>query len=93
VGSETTKARPRLAFSTSPGPTAPGRPQTFLRFLSVRARTGLSRCTIWRLERLGSFRRHRLISRNAVAWLEMEIADCMRSKADVGLGEPEHGRV
>jgi prophage regulatory protein len=52
----------------------------FLRFPTVRARTGLSRSTIWRLERDGAFPRHRRISRNAVAWVEDEVAAWMRSK-------------
>lgn len=54
----------------------------FLRFPAVRARTGLSRSTIWRLERRGVFPRHRRISANAVAWVEAEVAAWMRSKAD-----------
>jgi prophage regulatory protein len=54
----------------------------FLRFPAVRARTGLSRSTIWRLERQGGFPRHRRISRNAVAWVEDEVTDWMRSKLE-----------
>lgn len=46
-----------------------------LRFPMVRERTGLSRSTIWRLERNGSFPTHRRLSSNAVGWLEDEIAD------------------
>jgi len=38
-----------------------------LRFPAVRERTGLSRSTIWRLEREGDFPKHRRISANAVA--------------------------
>jgi prophage regulatory protein len=53
-----------------------------LRFPAVRARTGLSRSTIWRLERQGSFPRHRRISRNVVAWVEDEVAEWMRSKLE-----------
>lgn len=93
MGSETTKARPRFPLHTSPDSTATDRPLTFLRFPSVRARTGLSRSTIWRLERAGSFPRHRRISRNAVAWLETEVADWMRSKVAVELGDSQDGRV
>lgn len=44
-----------------------------LRFPDVRARTGLSRSTIWRLERRGDFPRHHRISPNAVAWVEEEL--------------------
>ena len=62
----------------------PAGPQLrFLRFPAVRARTGLSRSTIWRLEQQGSFPRHRRISKNAVAWLDDEITAWIRSKLDM----------
>jgi prophage regulatory protein len=51
-----------------------------LRFPAVRERTGLSRSTIWRLERRGAFPRHHRISPNAVAWVEDDIANWIRSK-------------
>ena len=44
-----------------------------LRFPTVRERTGLSRSTIWRLERCGDFPKHRRISANVVAWVEEEV--------------------
>src|ERR1019366_4406828 len=44
-----------------------------LRFPAVRERTGLSRSTIWRLERHGDFPQHRRISANVVAWVEEEV--------------------
>lgn len=59
-------------------------PLKFLRFEAVRDRTGLSRSTIWRLERRGEFPRHRRIAPNAVAWLEAEINDWMLDKTSVG---------
>ena len=52
-----------------------------LRFPAVRLRTGLSRSTIWRLERAGDFPRHIRLSPNAVAWIEDEIAGWIRQKA------------
>lgn len=55
-------------------------PLKFLRFRAIRDRTGLSRSTIWRLERRGEFPRHRRISANAVGWLEQEINDWMLAK-------------
>jgi prophage regulatory protein len=61
-----------------------GIPLKFLRFTTVRDRTGLSRSTIWRLERQGAFPKHRRISANAVAWLEQEINDWVLSKAAAG---------
>ena len=59
-------------------------PLKFLRFHSVRDRTGLSRSTIWRLERRGEFPKHRRISANAVGWLETEINDWMLTKTATG---------
>jgi len=49
-----------------------------LRFPEVRARTGLSRSTIWRLQQRGKFPKHRQISSNAVAWLEHEVDGWIR---------------
>ena len=51
-----------------------------LRFPTVRERTGLSRSTIWRLERQGDFPKHRRISANVVAWVEAEVMSWIHSK-------------
>ena len=51
-----------------------------LRFPMVRERTGLSRSTIWRLERCGDFPKHRRISANGVAWVEEEAMVWIHSK-------------
>jgi prophage regulatory protein len=51
-----------------------------LRFPAVRERTGLSRSTIWRLEREGDFPKHRRISANTVAWVEEEVLSWIHSK-------------
>ena len=67
--------------SPSEGGTGP-RSVKLLRFPDVRERTGLSRSTIWRLERHGSFPKHRRISANAVAWVEEEVIAWIRSKID-----------
>ena len=55
-------------------------PLRFLRFTTIRERTGLSRSTIWRLERRGAFPRHRRISTNAVGWLEHEVDEWVESR-------------
>ena len=52
-----------------------------IRFRTVKDRTGLSRSTIWRLERTGAFPKHHRISPNAVAWVEQDVVDWMRAKA------------
>jgi prophage regulatory protein len=59
-------------------------PLKFLRFEAVRDRTGLSRSTIWRLERRGEFPRHHRISTNAVGWLETDVNDWMLAKTATG---------
>ena len=51
-----------------------------LRFPTVRERTGLSRSTIWRLERQGDFPKHRRISANVVAWVEEEVMSWIHTK-------------
>ena len=55
-------------------------PTRVLRFQAVRDRTGLSRSTIWRLERRGTFPRHRRISLNAVGWIEHEVDAWIQSR-------------
>ena len=77
-----TRPRAGRVASTFQQPDAAHRELRFLRFPAVRARTGLSRSTIWRLEREGGFPRHHRISRNAVAWVEDEVTEWMRSKLE-----------
>jgi prophage regulatory protein len=59
-------------------------PLKFLRFSAVRERTGLSRSTIWRLERRGVFPKHRRISANAVGWLEQEVNEWVLWRVKAG---------
>jgi prophage regulatory protein len=56
----------------------------FIRFTAVRERTGLSRSTIWRLERRGAFPKHHRTSANTVGWLEHEVNDWVLSKLKDG---------
>ncbi len=52
-----------------------------LRFPGVKVKTGgLSRSTIWRLERDGLFPKRRLVSGRIVAWDETEIDDWIMSR-------------
>ena len=80
MGAEPINPKVRLGMRAGPQADTANRPLRFLRFPAVRARTGLSRTTIWRLERQGDFPRHVRISRNAVAWAEHEVADWIRFK-------------
>ena len=52
----------------------------FLRIRQVMQLTGLSRMTIYRLERDGRFPKRRQLSQNSVAWLESEITDWAESR-------------
>ena len=61
-------------------PPTPAPPLRLLRFPDVQDRTGLSRVTIWRLERQGDFPKHYKISRNAVAWVEEDIVGWIRGR-------------
>jgi prophage regulatory protein len=69
---------PPVRPGRSPAPDPP--PARLLRFPAVRERTGLSRSTIWRMERQGQFPQHHQISRNAVAWSDEEIDNWIKSK-------------
>ena len=53
----------------------------YLRFPFVHQATGLSRSTIFRLERIGDFPKRRQISPGAVAWLKEEVEQWMHSRA------------
>ena len=50
-----------------------------IRFKQVHLATGLSRSTIWRKERDGTFPRRRKISTNCVGWLESQVEAWVRS--------------
>ena len=69
---------PRKTASVASAPDASVKripPLKLLRFPAVRERTGLSRSTIWRLERRGEFPKHHRISRNVVAWVEEDVTN------------------
>jgi len=56
----------------------------FLRIEEVMSRVGLSRPTIWRMERDNEFPRRHQLGRNSVGWLEGEIENWIRSREVVG---------
>ena len=47
----------------------------------VQALTGLSRSTLWRLERRGELPARRRLSAGRVAWLESEISQWLESRS------------
>lgn len=66
------------ADATASAPEMP--PLRLLRFPEVRRRTGLSRSTVWRLERKGEFPAHCRISAGAVGWVEGELQEWLHKK-------------
>lgn len=50
-----------------------------LRLPRVKAITGLSSSTIWRMEKEGRFPLRRLIGKRAVAWLDSEVQAWIKS--------------
>ena len=59
----------------------------FIRWPDVKTSTGLSRATIWRLEKAGKFPRRKLIGAKSIAWLQSEISAWMETRATVGRGK------
>lgn len=51
-----------------------------LRVKDVTRRTGLSRTTLWRLERVGEFPARRRLSSNAVGWIAAEVDAWIRAR-------------
>ena len=57
--------------------------EQYLRFAAVREITGLSRSTIWRLERNGDFPQSRKLSANAIGWLASEVMAWCAARAKI----------
>lgn len=55
-----------------------------LRLKQVMEATGLSRMTLWRLERAGTFPPRRQLGRNSVAWLQSDVDQWIGSRPAVG---------
>jgi len=56
------------------------RPPRFLRFREVARRVGLSRSSLWRMEREGRFPQHHTLSANSVGWWEPDVEEWLRSR-------------
>ena len=54
-----------------------------LRTESVLKATGLSRTTLWRLEKNGQFPPRRKLSARLVGWLETEVAEWVKNRQPV----------
>jgi prophage regulatory protein len=65
--------------------------ERILRQPEVEGRTGLSRTTIWRLERAGDFPPRRRVLSNTIGWLESEVETWIAERplattSDLGAG-------
>ena len=69
-----------ITSRTSP---ASGAANRIIRVAAVCERTGLSRTTVWRLERQGAFPARRRLSPGAVGWLESEVDEWIASRLTV----------
>jgi len=58
-------------------------PPEILRFPAVHKATGLSRTTVWRLERAGLFPARRYLSANTVGWPRSEVEAWIASRLPV----------
>ena len=58
--------------------------QRILRIRDVTAKTGLSRVTIWRMEREGRFPLRRQLSTNSVGWIAEEVDVWIATRAAGG---------
>jgi prophage regulatory protein len=53
----------------------------FLRDREIRSLTGLSKTTIWRLERTGRFPRRRKLAARAAGWVASEVESWLQQRA------------
>ncbi|MEP7307502.1 MAG: AlpA family phage regulatory protein [Acidobacteriota bacterium] len=60
-----------------------------LRLNEVKRITGLSRTTIWQMERSGKFPKHVRLTGKAIGWLESQIGGWMYALAAPPMPEPE----
>lgn len=63
--------------------------KAILRFPEVKKRTGVSRSTVWRLERAGLFPQRVRIGMRGVGWYESEIDKFLADRERVNLGGEE----
>lgn len=60
---------------------APSNPGRILRTRDVCVLTGLSRITVWRLERAGQFPKRLKLSSQAIGWRQDEVLEWIESRA------------
>ena len=60
----------------------------YIRFKELRKSIPLGRTTIWRMMREGRFPQSRRVGKMAAAWLESEVEEWIRQRAEEG-GKPQ----
>lgn len=55
-----------------------------IRWPEVAVLVSLSRPTIWRMEKMGSFPKRRMLGKNSVGWIEDEVMSWIDNRAKVG---------
>jgi len=80
-----TASQPGARFADAPQGTSTMR---LLRIRQVMQVTGLSRMTIYRLERAGNFPQRRRLGMNSVAWLEGDVSQWVDSRP-LACAQPE----
>src|SRR5207249_288628 len=68
--------------AAAPPPDSGPRLPRLISFREVAQRVGLSRSSVWRMERAGRFPQRRRLSENRVAWWEPEIEEWLRGRLD-----------
>jgi len=56
---------------------------SYVRWPTVKSLTGLSRTTVWRLEKSGQFPPRRQLGAKSVAWLQSELTSWVESRSIV----------
>ena len=64
------------------GPDSPQPPRRILREPTVTHQVGVHAVTLWRWERSGHFPKRLKLGPHAVGWLESEVNDWLRARAD-----------
>jgi prophage regulatory protein len=61
-------------------------------FPEIKKLTGLSRSTVWKLEKKGLFPQRRLVTETRVGWIESEVLSWIESriKVETAEGQPKH---
>jgi predicted DNA-binding transcriptional regulator AlpA len=69
-----------VLYASAPSPSVEPQSPRFLRFNDVTRRVGLSRSSLWRMERAGRFPQRHQLSANSVGWWEPDIDEWLANR-------------